>query len=136
MATRASVFKQYATEVEFIVATAGAASRGQGVKFGTTDGTVQNSIAGDPVIGIAMEDKVAGQPVRVCLPFVAIVAVKVGAGGTATRGSVAAAGNAGFTNLTLGGGSTAKAAAGIFLQSGVAGDEVSLGLLPFVGVAT
>lgn len=134
MATRAKVFKQYATEIEFIVAAGGAATAGQGAKFGVDDGTVLNSVVGDTCFGVFMKTAAAGEKTRVCVGFVAIVSVKVGTGGVATRGLISTVGTNGFTNAVLGGGTVGKNVAGMFLQSGVPGDDVSMGILPYTGV--
>lgn len=136
MANRPETYKEYANELEFVVAAGGAATEGQGAKFSTTDKTVTNAAAGEASFGVFMHSAAATERVRICTPFVAIVPVRVGTGGTATRGKPAVVGTAGYTDApTLGGGTTARNVAGVFLQSGVANDFVSMGLTSSTSVS-
>lgn len=118
----------------YTVAAAQSATIGQGLIFAAADDQVQSAGASGLAFCIALETKAAGEKVRVLMLGPAILPVKVGAAGTATRGTPAecVAGGA-YTNRTIGGGSVARPVSGIFLQSGVANDEVELMLMPFVG---
>ena len=137
MATRSKMYKQYATELVFVVGAAGVVTQGCGVKFSTTDETVTTAAAGEDTIGVAMTSGAAGERVRVCTPWVAVVPVKVAPGGTAPRGKRAVVASGGFTDApTLGGGTTARNCAGVFIQSGVAGDDVAMGVQPVPAVST
>lgn len=133
MAVRAIEIKLHAIIVAKKVSTL--ATQGVGAKFGAADDEATNAAAGESTFGVFEKSGVPGDIVGVLTPFVAITKVKVAAGGTATRGSWAEASTAGFTNRALGGGTVARNIAGMFLQSGVAGDEVSLGVFSFVGVS-
>lgn len=106
-----------------------AVTKGKLVKLVTDDDHVTDASAGEQGIGIALETKTtADTDVQIAmLAGAAIIPVLVGTGG-ATRGSYASAVADGFTNQAVGGGTVAKHIAGVFTQSGVAGDFV--GLLP------
>jgi hypothetical protein len=106
-----------------------AVTKGKLVKFVTDDDHVTDAAAGEQGIAVALETKsTADADVQVAmLAGAGIIPVLVGTGG-ATRGSYASAVADGLSNQAVGGGTVAKHIAGIFTQSGVAGDVV--GLLP------
>lgn len=116
---------------------AAAIVEGVGVKWDS--GTLDVCGAGDNACGIALET-MTGDGVKtvsyVCLNSPATVKVKVGTAGTATQGLYAECGTAGFTNRTLGGGTTVRYIQGKFAQSGVAGDLVGLEVGQFAGVSS
>jgi hypothetical protein len=107
-----------------------AVTKGKLVKFAGDD-TVTDASAGELGMGIAMEtSSTAGARVQVALlSGASIVKVLVGTGG-ATRGKFATAVANGLTDITPGGGTVAKYIAGLFLQTGAAGEYV--GMLPMV----
>lgn len=133
MALRAMRHLQNATIVSFKVATGQTVNKGRLVKVGS--GGIQHAGAGEAGIGVATGDGAAGEPVSVALFVTTVVPVTVGTGG-ATAGKFAVNVADGFTDTaTLGGGTVAKNIVGLFLESGVKGDEVGLGLLTFTGVS-
>jgi hypothetical protein len=95
------------------------------VKFSGADDAVENCGAGENGFAIALESGVAGDHVECVLEGSAVVPCKVGTGG-ATRGVHAVMAADGFTDKTLGGGTTVSHVAGKFLQSGSVGDVVGL----------
>ena len=125
MATRALNYQQNALIRTYGVPTGKATTLGLPVKLSGADDQVEVCAAGEDGIGVALSTQVAGDQVQVALYGWAIVPVKVGTGG-ATRGLWAKSVADGFTDLTTGGGSTARYAHGKFLQSGVVGDLVGL----------
>lgn len=112
-----------------VIAAAGSATAGLAVKATANDGECTVCGAGDRQIGIAMQTSaVAGAVVDVALlQGGGIIPVTVGTGG-ATYGKYAACAADGLTDQLLGGGTTVRYIAGIFMQTGVVGDQV--GLLP------
>lgn len=113
-------------------------ARGVGVKWDT--GQADNAGAGDNAFGIALE-AVVGDGLLTCKVALltsgsCIIPVKVGTSGTATQGSYAEAGTAGFTNRTLGGGTTVRYIAGKWHESGVDGDLCGLEIGAFAGVSS
>lgn len=125
MATRPLDTTSRALIRPYVVASGQTATKGFGVVFASADNEIDDAGANGNAIGIALESGVAGATVEVALLGYAIVPVKVGTGG-ATRGAFAIMAADGYTNQTLGGGTTVKYPAGKFLQTGVAGDEVGL----------
>ncbi len=112
----------------YIVAAGQVVTKGRAVQFAAADDEVQIAdAANDKHIGIAMSSGVAGERVQVELLFAKIVPVIVGTGG-ATRGEWGRLATDGYTDQTLGGVQTVKYCGGVFLQSGVAGDWVGLGV--------
>lgn len=110
-----------------------AATEGKGVLL-NSDGTVQDVGANGLCVGVFLETQVAGKYASFVIPS-ALVPVKVGTGG-GTVGKTAVAAADGFTDsATLGGGTTARNVIGVFWEGGVAGDDGSVILLPFVGVS-
>ena len=104
-----------------------ACTAGYPVKL-SADDTITNCGAGESGFAVALETKTTGLRAQVVLLAGAcIIKVKVGTG-DATRNTWAKAAANGFTDAALGGGTTSVEVLGMFLQSGVAGDEV--GLLP------
>lgn len=104
------------------------ATKGMRVKFSGADDQVENCGAAENGFGIALTTVVGSTSlptVEVVLEGTVEAEVLVGTGG-ATRGENAVMAADGFTNKTLGGGTTVAHAAGKFMQTGVAGDYVSL----------
>ncbi len=132
MATRAHNKIQNALIQEFTVASGQVVTQGLSVKFASADDECQDCGAGEDGIGIALESGVAGAKVSIVLDGHAIVKVKVGAAGTATRGLFAITNATGFTNQAIADGTTIRNLRGKFTQSGVAGDMVGL----LIGVST
>lgn len=106
------------------------AVRGTLGKYGAADDEVTVCAAGEQGFCVFLEDAAIGAYTTVVmLAGACIVPVKVAAAGAATRGSYAIASTGGaFNNQTIGGGSVARHIAGVFLESGVAGDFV--GMMP------
>ncbi len=126
MAVRAHRHLQNALIRSFKVAASTDVTLGKRVKFASADDEVSNCAAGENGIGVAYEtENDDGDRVQVVLDGHAIVPVLVGTGG-ATRGAFAVAVSDGWTDQTLGGGTTVKHVGGKFLQSGVAGDYVGM----------
>ena len=123
MAGRPLDYSSQALKRPATVKAAAAVTKGFGVIFGSVDTEVENSGANGKVSGIALETGAAGEVVTIAED--GIVPVLVGTGG-ATRGEFAIMAADGFTNQTLGGGTTVKYIAGKFMQSGVFGDYVGL----------
>ncbi len=130
-ATRAKTNIQMATTMAFTIGTL--ATKGFAAKLSAA-GTVTNCGAGDDGIGIFQESGVTGGKANVTL-YGPVHKVTVGTGG-ATRGAYAKMAADGFTDLSLGGGTTSRAAFGIFLETGVAVDEVALMMCKFSGVSS
>ena len=131
MATRAHQQMTNALVRAYQVGTA--VTKGKLVKFGADDDHVTDASAAEQGMGIALETS-STVDARVQIALLAgasIVPVLVGTGG-ATRGSYASAVANGFSNQTTGGGTVAKHIAGIFLQTGVAGDFVGFLCCPMV----
>lgn len=134
MATRAGQALQYALIKEYTVGTA--ATKGKLAKFGSDDETMTDASAGENGLAVWLETGTTGQRKEaVLLAGGAIVKVLVGTGG-ATRGSYAVAVSDGFTNKTLGGGTTVSYIAGKFLQTAVAGDYAELLVGEFASVSS
>lgn len=125
MAERASQILQNALIRPFTVKAAAAVTKGKRVKFGASDSEVEDCGANENGIGVALASAVAGAQCQIALDGVAIVPVLVGTGG-ATRGAFAVTVADGFTNQTIGGGSTLVHIAGKFMQTGVVGDLVGM----------
>lgn len=103
----------------------GAVTQGRRVMHGAADNEVANCIAGALGIGEALDTGVAGDRIRVVLDG-PVVPVVVGTGG-ATRGTLAKGVADGMTDATpVAAGTTLMQAYGVFLESGVAGDQVGL----------
>ena len=134
MATRADQNILYAITRSFKVVTANAV-RGRQCKFGAADDEATVCGAGEQGMGIFLGDAVIGAWVDVAIfTSGAIIPVVVGTGG-ATRGSYAVAVANGLTNQVLGGGTVVRHIAGVFTQTGVAGDVVGLQIGAFAGVS-
>lgn len=125
MAVRPDDLTSKAIIKTYTVAASQTATKGLGVILSGADDTVDDAGANGEAIGIALQTKAAGEQVEVALLGYAIVPVKVGTG-AATRGKYAIMAADGFTDQTLGGGTTVKYVAGKFMQSGIAGDIVGL----------
>lgn len=123
MAVRPIDFQSKALVKGYTVQAAGAATKGCGAIIGTAPEDALNAGANGKVFGIFLDTAAAAARVDVALS--GVVPVLVGTGG-ATQGEFAIATADGFTNQTLGGGTTVKHIAGKFLQTGVAGDYVGL----------
>jgi hypothetical protein len=115
----------YSTKKQFEVASAKTVTVGRRVKLSGADNKVEDAGVGDIGIGIAETGGAAGAKVLIVLDG-PIVPVVVGTGG-ATRGKLAKMIADGFTDVTpAGAGTTLVYPAGVFLQSGVAGDKVGM----------
>lgn len=129
MATRAARVLTGAIIKTFKVPVTKTTAKGLRVKFSGADDQVEVCGAAENGFGIALATVAADasnvQYVEVVLEGTVIVEVKVGTGG-ATRGANAVMAADGFTDKTLGGGTTVAHAAGKFMQSGVAGDFVGM----------
>lgn len=112
-----------------------ACTEGKGVKItGDEPMTVTDCSAGESPDAIALETQTTGKQCQiVMLAGACIIKVRVGTGG-ATRGKYARIVADGFTDATLGGGTTAQEVCGKFVQSGVVGDFVGLMPALFTGV--
>jgi hypothetical protein len=109
----------------FLVQSGATITKGYPVALGTLASEIVNGGANGKGVGIALSSSsTAGEAVDVAM-FGPIVPVKVGTGG-ATHGEHAIQTADGFTNQTLGGGTTVKYIAGVFMETGVAGDFVGL----------
>lgn len=126
MATRAHQKLPFALIQEFTVASGQTVTEGLSVKFAAADDECQNCGAGEDGFGVALNSASSGGKVSVVLDGNAIVKVKVGTGGTATRGLYAITNATGHTNQTIADGATVRFLRGKFMQSGVAGDMVGL----------
>jgi hypothetical protein len=106
---------------------AAAISQFQGVKLSADDTVTPVSALTDACIGVAQETISAGDVTsgRVCdIRVMGVTRAK--SGGTCTRGTAAACNASGlFQNAA-----TTNRVAGIFLTSGVSGDQVNLLLVP------
>jgi hypothetical protein len=116
----------------YTVQAAGTVTKGLGVVFGTAETECLNAGANGKSFGVALESGTAADVVQVALE--GIVPVLVGTGG-ATAGEFAVMAADGFTNQTLGGGTTVKYIEGVFLQTGVAGDYVGMKISKFAAGA-
>lgn len=110
---------------------------GVGVKWDT--GQADNAGANDNAFGIALE-VVVGDGVKYCQVLLlsshgVIARVKVGAAGAATQGAYAICGTTGFTDQTLGGGTTVKYVAGKWHETGIAADYCGLEIGQFAAGA-
>lgn len=125
MAVRPSKILDEATYKSLEVAPAKTVTKGYRVKHSGADNLIENCGAGELGIGEALDDGAAGDKVRVILDG-AVVPVVVGTGG-ATRGALAKSVADGMTDATaVAAGTTLMHSPGIFLESGVAGDQVGL----------
>lgn len=130
MATRADNILDKAVIRTFKVVTANAV-KGRQCKFGAADDEATVCGAGEQGMGVFLGDAVIGDYVSVAIfTSGAIVPVVVGTGG-ATRGSYAVAVANGLTNQAIATGTNARHIAGVFTQTGVAGDLVGLQVGPF-----
>jgi hypothetical protein len=123
------------TVVTVVVKSGTTTVKGVGVKWDT--GQADNAAAGNNAFGIALE-AVVGDGVKTCQVLLlssagVIYPVKVGSGGAATQGAYAECGTTGFTDRTLGGGSTVRYIAGKWHETGVAGDFCGLEIGQFAG---
>lgn len=126
MATRAHMKIQNALIQEFTVASGQTVTEGLSVKFASADDECQNCGAGEDGFGVALGSGAAGEKVSILLDGIAVVKVKVGTGGTATRGSYAITNATGHTNQAIADGTTVRYLRGKFMQSGTAGDLVGM----------
>jgi hypothetical protein len=126
MATRAHQKLPFALIQEFTVASGQVVTEGLSVKFASADDECQNCGAGEDGFGVALQSGVAGGKVSIALDGNAIVRVKVGTAGTATRGLYAITNATGHTNQAIADGTTVRYIRGKFMQSGVAGDIVGM----------
>lgn len=134
MATRADNILDKAVIRSFKVVTANAV-RGRQCKFGAADDEATVCGAGEQGMGVFLTDAAIGESVSVAtFTSGAVVPVVVGTGG-ATRGAYAVAVANGLTNQVLGGGTVVRHIAGVFTQTGVAGDIVGLQIGAFAGVS-
>lgn len=133
MAERALDHTSRVLKKKFTVQAAGTVTKGMSVKLGTLATECLDAGANGKAVGIALTSQVAGESVTVAL-FGDVIQVLVGTGG-ATHGEHAIRVADGYTNQTLGGGTTVKYIEGIFLQTGVAADYVGLMLLRFAAGA-
>lgn len=132
---RAGFTYDKATIVTYTVDTSQTATEGYGLVFSTDDTHVDDAGANGKVFAVALETKTSLQKVQcVLLEGGGIVRVKVGTGG-ATAGEYAIMAADGWTNQTLGGGTTVKYIGGQFLETGVVGDFVAMKAGSFAGVA-
>ena len=107
------------------------ATKGYGLIQGSDETLVDDAGANGKVFAVALETKTAGQVVQCALLCGGgVVPVKVGTGG-ATAGEYAIMTTDGWTNQTIGGGTTVKYIGGQFLETGVAGDFVGLAVGAF-----
>ena len=125
MATRA-----HSTPIECLIRSykvpaAKAVTVGFRVKFSGADDMIENCIANEDGIGVALASGVPGDTISVAMEGHSIVPVKVGTGG-ATRGLYADFAVDGFKDRAIADGATTRYIGGKFLQSGVAGDIVGL----------
>lgn len=125
MATRAIRSEQFGLVKTYSVPSGKAVTKGKRVKFSGADDSIEDCGAGDNGFAIALEPAAALGQAQVLLEGSAVVPVLVGTGG-ATRGAHAVPVADGFTDKTLGGGSTVANVSGKFMQTGVKGDYVGL----------
>lgn len=131
MAVRALNIVHNAIIRTYIVKSGTTTAVGKRVKFDTSDGSIDNAGANeDLAIGTALEVVVGDgvKLVQVALDFHAIVPMLVGTGG-ATRGTYAVMVADGVANAAASGVTNARPICGKFLQTGVAGDIVGVGLM-------
>ena len=109
------------------IASAQTTTVGLGVIRSGADDTVATAGANGNCLGVALETGVAAAKVQIAMfgGSAGVIPVKVGTGG-ATQGAYAIATSDGFTDQTLGGGTTVKYVVGKFAQTGVVGDIVGL----------
>lgn len=130
-ATRARETFSHENILTFTVGTA--CTKGYAVKLSGAN-QITNCGAGDDGIGVAMETVASAGKANILLHG-PVKKVTVGTG-NATRGTYAKMAADGFTDLSLGGGTTSRACHGIFLETGVAGDEVAMMMVKFSGVSS
>jgi len=117
------------------VASGQTATLGYGLVRHTDDDSVDDAGANGNAYCVALETRTAGQKVQVALlTGGAVVPVKVGTGG-ATQGQYAIHAADGWTDQTIGGGTTVKYIGGKFMEGGVVGDIVGLMVGQFAGGA-
>lgn len=132
MVARATVQLKNAIITTETVATSQTATKGYGLVW--SSGSVDDAGANGNCFAVALETKAAGEKVLVArLTGGAIVPVLVGTGG-ATQGAYATHTTNGWTDQTLGGGSSVSYIGGKFTETGVAGDFVGLEVGQFAGV--
>lgn len=123
-----------ATIVTVVVKNGAQLVEGVGVIWDT--GQADVAVANSNAFGIAMSSVLGDgtKTVQVLLLSSAgvIARVKVAAG-DATQGKYATCGTDGFTDITLGGGTTVKYVAGKFHESGVDGDLIGMEIGQFAG---
>ncbi len=107
-----------------------AATRGYGAILAGDECT--NASTNGKVVGVFLKTVAAGSLADIATS--GVVPVKVGTGG-ATQGEFAIHTTDGWTDQTLGGGSTVKYIGGRFTQTGIAGDVVGMLVGPFAGGA-
>ena len=131
MATRAHKQMANALVRSFKVGTG--VTKGKLVKFGADDDHVTDCAAGEQGIGIALETSgVAEADCQIALlAGASIVPVLVGTGGAARGGYAVVVAN-GLATQAIATGTNARHIAGIFMQTGVAGDFVGLLCMPGV----
>lgn len=129
MALRAMRDLRNAVTKTFKVTAGKTVTKNQPVKFTPGAETIEPAGAGELAIGFAIIDGTEGKDVSVALPFSAIVGAKVGTGG-ATAGNMAVAVEDGVADASHASGEgDPVGVCGMFLESGVAGDVVGLGIL-------
>lgn len=114
------------------VATSKTATLGKGVILTAAGATCEDASTNGNVSGVFVETGVAGDVVTYAVS--GVVKALVGTGG-ATDGSYGIATTDGFTDQTIGGGTTVKYLAGKFLKDGAAGDLVDFLVAPFAAGA-
>lgn len=103
-------------------------TKGDRVKFGADDELLAAVTGADP-LSFGYVHQQNGKTVDVIMDGIAIIKVKVVAGGTATRGKIAvmsATANQYQDATTAGGGTTVQHVAGRFMNAGTDGDEVGM----------
>jgi hypothetical protein len=135
MATRPDQLLSKCVIVTKTVDTSQTATKGYGLIYSTDSDHVDDAGANGNAFAVALETKAAGESVQcVLLCGGGVVPVKVGTGG-ATAGKYAIMASDGWTDQTLGGGTTVKYIGGKFTQTGVVGDIVGMAVGQFAGVA-
>jgi len=132
MVARATVSLENVRITTETVAASQTATKGMGLVW--SSGNVDDAGANGNCMGVALETKAAGEKVQVAhLNGGGVVPVLVGTGG-ATQGAYATMASDGWTNQTLGGGTTVSYIGGKFVETGVVGDIVGLEVGQFAGV--
>lgn len=134
MATRGSQVLENAIVKTYTVASGQTATYGYGLIRSGADDFVDDAGANGNVMAVALETKTSLQKVQCALlTGGAVVKVKVGTGG-ATQGAYATMAADGWTDQTLGGGTTVAYIGGKFTEGGVVGDIVGMAVGQFAGV--